>query len=425
MDVILVLDHAHINGGQAKVAIESALGLAGRGHRVQVFAAVGPVDPRLAAAGVAVTCLDQPDIATTTSKLAFAAQMLWNGRARDALAQALRGRDPGDTLVHVHAWAKSLSPSVFAAIAEAGLPAVYTMHEFFLVCPNGGFYDYQRHAICHRRPMSRSCVTTNCDMRSYPRKAMRVARHLLLEHAAHWPDGIRDVITISALQEGVVGPLLPPALRLHRVDNPISVPDLGPKAAPAQGPVVYVGRLSIEKGVGLFAEAARLAGITPVLVGDGPEAEAIRGRYPDAVLLGWRDAAGVREALRDASALVFPSIWYEGQPLTVYEALALGTPVVVSDACAGREAVADGQTGYWFPSGDAAALAERLRRLRDPATVAALSAEAHRRYWQRPLTLERHLDRLEEVYGLVARRVALERAAPGRRGRAQSGLAPG
>jgi glycosyltransferase involved in cell wall biosynthesis len=410
MDVVLILDHAHINGGQAKVAIESALGLAARGHRVEVLAAVGPVDPRLAEAGIAVTCLEQPDVTSATSKLAFAAQALWNAPARAALARLLAGRDPATTLVHVHAWAKALSPSIFAAIREAGLPALYTMHEFFLVCPNGGFYDFRRHEICRRTPLSRDCATTNCDMRSYPRKAMRLARHLILEHVARWPEGIRDVVTISDLQEAVAGPLLPSGVRLHRIDNPIAVEDPGPKPAGAAGPITYVGRLSIEKGVVLFAEAARRAGIVPVFVGDGPEAETLRARYPEARLLGWRDTAGVRAALRAASALVFPSIWYEGQPLTVYEALALGTPVIVSDACAGREAVADARTGYWFPSGDANALAERLTRLQDPAIVAALSAEAHRRYWERPLTLAAHCDRLEEVYGQVLRRAVQERA---------------
>ena len=72
MHVVIVIDHAHVNGGQAKVAIDSALGLRARGHRVTFFAAVGPADPRLAQAGVNVVCLDQDDIETAASKLAFA-----------------------------------------------------------------------------------------------------------------------------------------------------------------------------------------------------------------------------------------------------------------------------------------------------------------------------------------------------------------
>ena len=51
MHVLLVADHAFVNGGQAKVAIDSALGLRARGHRVTLFAAVGPPDPRLEPAG--------------------------------------------------------------------------------------------------------------------------------------------------------------------------------------------------------------------------------------------------------------------------------------------------------------------------------------------------------------------------------------
>ena len=318
-----------------------------------LFAAVGPIDPRLAAAGVEVICLGQPDVDTARNKLAFAAQVIWNGGAAEALAERLRRCDPARTLVHVHGWAKALSSAIGPAIARSGLPAVYTMHEFFLVCPNGGFYDYPRAEICHRPPMSVACIGHNCDSRNYPRKLLRVARHAALDHVSRMRDTIRHVVLISDLQREVSARYFPATTVFHRVDNPISIPDLGPKPGPGEG-FLYVGRLSPEKGVGIFAEAARIAGVRPVIVGDGPSAAAIRGRYPEAELLGWRTPDEVRALMRGARALVFPSVWYEGQPLTVFEALAVGTPVVVSDACAGREAVADGRDGFWFRSGASA-----------------------------------------------------------------------
>ena len=114
--------------------------------------------------------------------------------------------------------------------------------------------------------------------------------------------------------------------------------------------------------------------------------------------------------MRRARALVFPSVWYEGQPLTVYEALAVGTPVIVSDACAGREAVSDGETGLWFRSGDAESLAGRLRAVQDDALAARMSRAAYSQYWAAPLTMERHLDALAGVYAAV-----LREAAPSRR----------
>ena len=250
MHVVLVADHAAINGGQAKVAIDSALGLAARGIRVSLFAAVGPVDPRLEPAGIRVVCLEQDDVTTARSKLAFAAQAIWNGPARRALAAELAACDTLDTLVHVHAFDKALSPSIGAALRASGLPCLYTMHEFFLVCPTGGFYAYPEQRICHRRPMSASCIVAHCDARSYPRKVARMVRHAGLAQVARLPELFNHIITISALQESVVRPLMPRGTVFHRVDNPIAVPQ-APAHAGARGDFLFVGRISTEKGAPL------------------------------------------------------------------------------------------------------------------------------------------------------------------------------
>ncbi|MER2195531.1 glycosyltransferase family 4 protein [Methylobacterium brachiatum] len=418
MHIVLVADHAAINGGQAKVAIESALGLVARGHRVTLFAAVGPVDPRLEPAGIRVVCLDQDDVTTARSKLAFAAQAIWNAPAARALAAELAACDPRDTLVHVHAFAKALSPAIGPALRASGLPCLYTMHEFFLVCPTGGFYAYPEQTICHRTPMSASCILAQCDARSYPRKVARMIRHAGLAHVARLPELFAHVVTISDLQESVVRPLMPAGTMFHRVDNPIAVAQALVHEGPP-GDVLFVGRISTEKGAPIFAEAARRAGVRAVFVGDGSERADLATRYPEAVMLGWRDPAGVQALMRQARALVFPSVWYEGQPLTVYEALACGTPVIVSDACAGREAVVDGETGFWFRSGDPDALAAHLRRLSDDALAARMGRAAHARYWTAPLTPEVHLDRLTGVYETVMR----EASARGRATRLSAGPA--
>ena len=129
---------------------------------------------------------------------------------------------------------------------------------------------------------------------------------------------------------------------MTRISNPIDAPDLGPKENPAAGEFIFVGRLSPEKGVFLFAEAAAKLGVPATFVGDGPLKEELRARFPNARLLGWQDSENVRQAMRAARALVFPSLWFEGQPLTVLEAKALGTPVIVADQCAGRDEIEDG-----------------------------------------------------------------------------------
>ena len=89
LDIVLVLDHAFVSGGQAKVALDSAFGLKDRGHNPIVFAAVGPVDPALKEAGIEVVCLGQNDL-LGQSRLAAAWQGIWNAAAARALADRSR-----------------------------------------------------------------------------------------------------------------------------------------------------------------------------------------------------------------------------------------------------------------------------------------------------------------------------------------------
>lgn len=405
--VVICADHASVTGGQAKVAIESAMGLRAAGARVIFFAACGPVDERLAAAGVETVCLGQHDILGNPSRLDAARQGVWNHEAARALAQTLASLPRDNAIVHVHGWAKALSPSIAKPIQAAGLPAVYTMHEYFLHCPNGGFYNFQKNEVCALRPMSAACWTTNCDSRNYPFKLWRNARLFVAQHVAHLAETFSDILLLSDLQEQVLQTCLPKEARVHRVTNPVEAEPLGRKSDPTSGDFLFVGRLSPEKGAFLFAQAAQRAGVAPVFIGDGPIAEELRARFPQARLMGWRSPAEVRVAMRAARALVFPSLWYETFGLTALEAKAMGTPAIVADGCAAREAVEDGVTGLWFRSGDVDSLAAAIRSLVNDARIAEMSANAYEAYWTAPATLERHVAETLEVYrGMLARPAA-------------------
>ncbi len=185
-----------------------------------------------------------------------------------------------------------------------------------------------------------------------------------------------------------------------------------PTRVPASGEIIFVGRLSPEKGAFVFAEAATKIGLRPVFVGDGPIAGEIAARFPEARLLGWQDAAGVQAAMRAARALVFPSLWHEGQPLTILEAKALGLPVIVSDGCAGREEVEHGVTGLWFRSADVDDLARALLDMRDDERVASMSHAAYHAFWAAPPTIERHVGRITELYRAMLQRLDQPASAP-------------
>ncbi|MGE5370258.1 MAG: hypothetical protein ACM3PD_11785 [Chloroflexota bacterium] len=130
LTIVVCADHAHVNGGQAKVALDSALGLAAAGARVIFFSACGPVDPRLAAAGVETVCLDQKDILANPSRLDAARQGIWTGTAAKALGETLAMLPGEKRIVHVHGWAKALSPAIAGPIRASGLPAASQVRHF-------------------------------------------------------------------------------------------------------------------------------------------------------------------------------------------------------------------------------------------------------------------------------------------------------
>ena len=79
------------------------------------------------------------------------------------MSLCLDGFDPHKTIVHVHGWTKSLSSSVVQEALQRDFQIVISLHDYFVACPNGGFYNYKKKHICRLKPLSKACVLSNCD----------------------------------------------------------------------------------------------------------------------------------------------------------------------------------------------------------------------------------------------------------------------
>jgi len=87
------------------------------------------------------------------------------------LRLTLEDFDSKNTIVHLHGWTKALSSSVVRECVDKNFSIVCTLHDYFVACPNGGFYNFRTHKICHLHPLSTRCVLENCDSRVMPRRA--------------------------------------------------------------------------------------------------------------------------------------------------------------------------------------------------------------------------------------------------------------
>jgi glycosyltransferase involved in cell wall biosynthesis len=410
LTVVLMNDFASVTGGIDRVVLAEAEGLASRGHDVTLLAGQGPPASELVEAGVRVLSTGQHTTREHPSSVKAAAQGLWNRSAAQLAREVLRECDPERTVVHLHGFTKVLSASVVRAAVRSGAATVATLHEYFAVCPNGGYFNYQTGQVCHLTPLSARCVVTHCDARAYSHKLWRVARSQVQRSVGSMPAGVLDLIVPSHSAGEIVRPFLPPQPRLRVVPNPVPAARVDP-VDPAQSSLfVFIGRLSHEKGPLILARAARRAALPAVFVGAGDEAEAVRREYPDAEVTGWLDPGEVQARLRTARAVVNASICYETQGLTTLEAAAHGVPAVVPDLGVLTEIVTDQQTGLWFRRGDPVDLAAKLRRVADDDhLVKTLGATAYQRFWSASWDLDTHLDRVEDVY-----RDALHRRRVGR-----------
>lgn len=400
MNIVILSDFAYVDGGASKIALGSAVALAERGHQVLIFSAVGPIDPKLREVeGLTVVCLNQHEIVSDPNRLRAVVRGFWNRNAANRLCEMLAGLSPADTVVHLHTWTKALSSSVVRAATSLGFRIVLTLHDYFSVCPTGSFFIHPTKQLCSLRPMSAACISTNCDSRNYGHKLWRVGRQWVQNHPGRLPDGIREFISISDLSQQLIAPLLPPKVHLHRVSNFIDMEQSKPADVEAFSTFSFAGRLSPEKGPGLLAECARMLNLEVRFIGGGPLQDELMRVGPSISVTGWLPPLEARDFIRRSRALVFPSLWYETQGLVVAEAAAMGVPVIVPSTSAAREWVEDGVTGLIFQGGNVHDLALKVACLRDnPAFAHDLGREAYDRYWQRPATLLRHCEALEETY---------------------------
>ncbi len=396
MHVVVLAEFATPSGGAEKVALESARGLADLGLAVSYLQGVsGPADPLLDHPRIRRIDLGLPDI-WSRGAVAGAVSGIWHRAAAERVRAALAALPPAD-IVHLHQWTRTFSSSVFPVLRVTGIPVLVTLHDYALACPNGVYYRFDRAEPCSLRPMSPACIAAPCDSRSRLHKLVRVARSAVLRrvlggrplHLVHVCDASRA--RMAGLFDG--------AALHHRLDNPVRVLFEAPVAPERGDAVVYLGRLTREKGADLVATAARTAGLPALFIGTGPlEAELRAG---GAELLGWQAPEAARAILRRrARALAAPSRWYETGPLTVYEALAAGIPVVASERSGAAEKVRDAETGF-VVAPETGALARAFALLRDDARVAGLGRAAHARFWSAPTTLASHARAAADLYARI------------------------
>ncbi len=270
-------------------------------------------------------------------------------------------------LAHVHNVFPLVSPSVYMALRESRIPIVQTVHNYRLMCPNGLFYTHGR--ICER------CKTGNYIHAIY-QKCYRHSYLLSLLYAIsiganrargtfRYIDRFLTLTAFSAqklLESGLATQNQLVTLG-HFLPDPLPFPG-SPDARPRH--VVYLGRLSPEKGIGTLLDAmVGLPDLQLKIAGVGPEMASLRASAKSRGLtstqfLGHIEGERKWDLLREAYAVVVPSLCYETFGLAALESMSVATPVIASDLGSLPSLVEDGQCGLLFTAGNVDSLRRTL-----------------------------------------------------------------
>jgi glycosyltransferase involved in cell wall biosynthesis len=326
---------------------------------------------------------------------AVAARTVWSRDAHRAIRERIRAFRPD--ILHAHNTFPLISPAAFHAARDEGVPTVMTIHNFRLLCVNAQFFrDGRPCEDCSGRTIPWPGVRHRCYRGSALLSggvAAMIGAHNLL---GTWRRKVDVLIALTGfVRDRLVAGGIPPG-RIRVKPNFLDT-DPGLGSGTREGPVLFVGRLSPEKGVGTLVEGwRRVEGPQRRLriVGDGPLAPEVRrlaAEDPRVEWLGWQPPERVAALLREAAAVIVPSECYETFGLVIIEAFAAGTPVLASRLGAMAELVEDGRTGALFRAGDPAELARRLEAMLDDAPAyTAMRAAARAAFEARYTAAENH-----------------------------------
>jgi glycosyltransferase involved in cell wall biosynthesis len=400
--VVVISDFSAARGGASKLAVMLARALSDKGQPVTLFAG-DRMDDHTPGSFEVVNLGSEALL--DANPVSAAINGVWNRTAARKLAAWMDRNDTPRTIYHVHGFMQTLSPSIFSALSKVSERVVIHAHDYFLACPNGAYFDYQTGKECPLVPLSSSCVRRNCDKRSYAQKLWRLARQSALATAL---EPFRKSSIFILLHSGMtdyLGRKLG-SFRAVTVPNPAEAFLDQTVRAEENRKFCYVGDIHDYKGVFIFAEAARRAGLKAHFIGDGRDAEELTLRYPAAAFYGWQDRNGLKRLLEDARAVVVPSRGPEPFGLAIVEAMLSGIPVIASDSILLAPDIVRLEGGLTFPAGDVEALAALLSSAaEDNVLVRRLSIKAPGAAEAISTTPQVWTERIEDTYSKTLLRI--------------------
>ena len=305
-------------------------------------------------------------------------------------------------LIHVHNFFPLASPSVFYTAKKFNIPVVVTLHNFRLVCPsgtlyhNGSIYEENVGKIIPWRGILKG-VYRNSKIETLGLAGITTLHNLI----GTWRNKVDRFIVLTEFAQRKFADS---ALRVNPhqfVVKPNFVEDFGAGVDAREKFFVLVGRLSVEKGIHVVLKALAIERFKLVVIGDGPlkdDVVSVANTNPHVIYLGFKEKDVIVHYLKRCTALLLPSVCYEGFPISLLESFATGTPAIVSRLGPLAEIVQDNENGLHFDPGNAEDLINKVLLISKDTMLARRLGENARRTYLNNFTPEKNYQKLMDIY---------------------------
>lgn len=343
---------------------------------------------------------ESKEVQSFFSKCMVMLKMFYNPESARLLRSKIENFRPD--VIHVHNFFPVASPSIFFVANRYNVPIIATLHNYRLVCPSAMLY-YQNEIY---ENSLQSVFPLDSIVRGvYRNSILHTAAIASMTAIHHWLGTWRNrvdryvVLTRFAKSKFMASALNLPDDKF--VIKPNFVMDFGNGKRDREDYFLFVGRLSEEKGIEVLLKATQLFNFKLKIIGDGPfrkQVEEYASRNPNIEYLGFHQKKMIIETMKGALALVFPSVWYEGLPMTIIEAFSTGTPVIASRLGGMKEIVINEFNGLHFDAGSESDLIKKIEEMKQRHEDVKLFSDNARRTYIEKYMPERNYIQLTSIY---------------------------
>jgi len=355
-----------------------------RGQETALFSMDHGRTPAFAGRSYRIPHLDFKDPnAGFLKKIKMAAHAIYSPSARRAMRSCLADFSPD--LAHIRGIYHHLSPSILWELKHQGIPVLYHLNDFKILCPaynfvakghvcelcSHGAFHHAATKGCYDGPRSSAVVLA---AEAYLHKWLRTYERCV-DIFLTPSEFVRNKLIASGL----------PAQRIEVLPHFQALPDKEDITID-EGYLLYFGRLSAEKGVyELLCAMVQAPHIPLIIAGDGPERPRLESLAKElnlnqVLFAGMVHGEDLQKLITGCSFSVFPSHAYETLGKSILESYAWGRPVITSDLGSRREFVQHGVTGLLYADGDRDQLAHSIGFLFNrPDLIQKMGAAARNR----------------------------------------------